>query len=91
MHEMSLMKGLMRKVDEIASREHAEKVTCVKVWLGALSHFSPAHFKEHFVEVSRGTRAEGAELECTLSQEIDHPHDQDVLIKSLEVEVEDEQ
>ena len=91
MHEMSLMVGLMRKVDEIADREGATSITRIKVWLGALSHFSAAHFQEHFDEVARGTRAEGAELDCTVSEDVDHPNAQDVLIESLDVEVEEDE
>ncbi|MCB9832090.1 MAG: hydrogenase maturation nickel metallochaperone HypA [Planctomycetes bacterium] len=86
MHELSLMKSLMRKVDEVADREGAGRVLGVKVWLGALSHFSPSHFEEHFVQAATGTRAEGARLDCVLSDDIGHPHAQDVLIESVLVD-----
>ena len=48
MHEASLMKNLMRRLDEIASAENAKRITGVSVWLGALSHMSASHFAEHF-------------------------------------------
>ena len=42
------------------------RVTRIRVRLGALSHFTPAHFREHFEDASRGTLAEGAEVEAEL-------------------------
>ena len=32
--------------------------------LGPLSHFTPAHFREHFADAARGTIAEGAEVDA---------------------------
>ena len=57
MHEHSLMKNLMEKIEQIASEQSAERVVGVKVWLGALSHMSPGHFAEHFEDASAGTLA----------------------------------
>jgi len=86
MHEASLMAGLMRRINEIAEAEQANRVTGVSVWLGALSHMTESHFAEHFAEASAGTRAEGARLDVTLSTDINHPSAQDVLLESIEVE-----
>ncbi|WP_374575566.1 hydrogenase maturation nickel metallochaperone HypA [Phenylobacterium sp.] len=86
MHEASLMKGLMRRIEEIAAAQDARRVTGVSVWLGALSHFSVDHFAEHFEEASAGTIAEGARLEATLSDDISDPNAQDVMLRSIEVE-----
>lgn len=86
MHEASLMKGLMRRIDEIADAESARKVTQVSVWLGALSHMSAGHFKEHFDEAAAGTRARGARLEIETSDDIDDPNAHDILLRSVEVE-----
>jgi hydrogenase nickel incorporation protein HypA/HybF len=87
MHEMSLMRGLMRQIEEFAAREGATTVTSIRLRLGALCHFSPAHFREHFDRVAPGTCAEGATLEISTSDDLRDPHAQDVLIESLEVEV----
>ena len=87
MHELSLMRDLMRQVERLADREQAIAVTSIRLRLGALSHFSPEHFREHFAQVAPGTRAEGATLEISTSDDIHDPNAQGVLIESLEVEV----
>ena len=86
MHEAGLMRGLMRRIEAVAAAEGGGRVVGVRVWLGALSHFSPEHFAEHFTEAAAGTRAEGARLTCTLSDDTAHPAAQDVLLESIEVE-----
>lgn len=88
MHEMSLMRGLMRQIETLADREGASAVTSIRLRLGALSHFSPEHFRRHFEQVAPGTCAEGATLEIATCDDIDDPHAQHVLIESVEVEVE---
>ncbi len=90
MHEMSLMRDLMKKIEALADRERALAVTSIRIRLGALSHFSPEHFREHFAQVAPGTRAEGAALEISTSDDIHDPNAQGVLIESLEVEVDSE-
>jgi hydrogenase nickel incorporation protein HypA/HybF len=64
-------------------------VTRVVVQLGALSHFTPEHFREHFVDASRGTVAQGAEVVATLNDDISAPHANDVLLESVELEIRD--
>jgi hydrogenase nickel incorporation protein HypA/HybF len=86
MHEASLMRNLMRKIDELAKTEGAGKVTTVRVWLGALSHMSPEHFREHFDQASKQTIAEGAMLDIETSIDIRDPNAQDLLLRSIEVE-----
>lgn len=86
MHEASLMRSLMRKIDALAEAEGASKVTTVRVWLGALSHMSAAHFQEHFEQASLATLAEGAALEIEESADIDDPNAQSLLLRSIEVE-----
>jgi hydrogenase nickel incorporation protein HypA/HybF len=86
MHESGLMKGVMRRIEEIAQDQQATRVVGVSVWLGALSQMSPAHFAEHFQEAAAGTIAEGARLDATASDDVRHPNAQDVLLESVEVE-----
>ena len=86
MHEARLMNDLMRRVLELAAKEQARRVTRVSVWLGALSHMSASHFAEHFIDASRGTIAEGAELDAAESTDIHDPNAQAVLIRSIDVE-----
>ena len=87
MHERALMHDLMREIEAVAHADGATRVTKIEVRLGALSHFTPEHFREHFVEASRGTLAEGAEVAATLATSIDDPKAAGVLLECVEVEV----
>ena len=85
MHEQSLMNDLMKKILTIASQEGAARVTKVTVQLGALSHMSGEHFREHFDESAKGTIAEAAELATVESTDINEPNAQDILLLSVDV------
>ena len=86
MHEFSLINDLMRKIDAIAREQGARRVVGVKVRLGALSHLSPDHFREHFEAVAIGTIAEAARLDIETLRDERDPHSQDVLLDTVEVE-----
>ena len=85
MHEFSLMADLLRKIEQIAADNNAERVTRVRVWLGAFSHITPEHFREHFEDGVKGTVAEGAELEVEASDDETHPEAQQILLQSIDV------
>lgn len=84
MHEFSLMADLLRKIEQVATDNKAERVTRVRVWLGAFSHITPEHFREHFEEGVKGTIAEGAELEVEASDDETHPEAQQILLQSID-------
>jgi len=86
MHEASLMRDLMTRLLEVAAARGARRVVTVTVRLGALSHMSPAHFREHFDYAARGTIAEGAELEAIADTDIRAPHAADVMLETFEIE-----
>ncbi len=86
MHEASLINSLMEKIKVLAEQERASRITKVSVWLGALSHMSASHFKEHFDHASKDTIAENAPLEIEVSENISDPNAQDLILKSIEVE-----
>ena len=86
MHEQALMKDVMREIEEVARAGGAVRVTRVGVRLGALSHFSPEHFREHFVDASRDTIAEGAQVDAVVERDIADPRAGDVVLESVEVE-----
>ena len=87
MHEASLMNGLMKKIETLAEQEGAARVTQVNIWLGALSPMSAEHFREHFVESSRSTIAENAALVIDVSTDVKNPQAQELLLRSVEVEL----
>jgi hydrogenase nickel incorporation protein HypA/HybF len=76
----------MRKIENVAEEQGARRVTGIKVRLGALSHFSEEHFKEHFEEASVGTVAEGADVKVTLLSDTSDPLAQEVILESVDVE-----
>jgi len=85
-HERALMTDLMREIEAVAAADGATRVTRVSVRLGALSHFTPEHFREHFVDVSQGTLAEGADVEAVLAEDLGDPRAAGVVLESIEVE-----
>jgi hydrogenase nickel incorporation protein HypA/HybF len=85
MHEYSLMADLLRKILRIADENKAERVTSVKVKLGALSHITKEHFTEHFEEAIRGTVAQGAVLCVEQMTSQTDPNAQDILLESIDV------
>jgi hydrogenase nickel incorporation protein HypA/HybF len=54
--------------------------------LGALSHISPEHLREHFLREAHGTIAEGAQLTIEVGHDPGDPRAQDVVLDSLAVE-----
>lgn len=87
MHEKALMDDLMRTIQARARAEGAVRVTRIRVRLGALSHFTPEHFREHFEDAARGTLAEGAEVEADSSVDPTEPAAQGVVLESIDVEI----
>ena len=85
MHEKALMDDLMAKILGVAAAQGDARVTQIKVWLGALSHFTPEHFREHFDDAARGTLAEGARIEVTLDDDLTDPRAQGVVLESVVV------
>ena len=70
MHEMSLLRGLLRQIETLARRNAAGRVTVVRMKLGPLAHIEPDHLREHFAEAARGTVAEGTRLDIETTEEL---------------------
>lgn len=85
MHERALMDDLVRKVLAVAEAEGAGAVMRIRVRLGALSHFTPEHFAEHWVDASRATLAEGAQVEATMDESLTGKAAQGVVLESVEI------
>ena len=84
-HDFAPGEGLSPEVDA-AVDEVVRRVSEEATGLGALSHFSPDHFREHFEHASRGTVAEGASLEIERLTDISDPRAQDVTFDSADIE-----
>lgn len=87
MHEFSLMADLFRKIREISNRNDNRKIVMVRVKLGALSHITPQHFEEHFIEFSKGTPADGAKIEIIQLEDRNDPDAQSILLESVDLDV----
>lgn len=86
MHEFSLMADLFRKIQEISNRNGNRKIVTVRVRLGALSHITPQHFEEHFIEFSKGTPADGATIEIIQLEDRNDPDAQSILLESVDLD-----
>ena len=86
MHERALMDDLMKKIVSVAHENGGVRVVRITVRLGALSHFTPEHFREHFVDASRGTLADGAQVDAVLEDDVHAPNADGVVLESVEVE-----
>ncbi|MCP5542082.1 MAG: hydrogenase maturation nickel metallochaperone HypA [Akkermansiaceae bacterium] len=90
MHELSLINNLLGKIESVVKANGGKRAVAVEVWLGALSHLSRDRFADYFEEFSRGTAAEGAWLDIQMSDDTDDPNAQQILLRNIEVEIEEE-
>lgn len=88
MHERALLADLVREIETVAAREGATGVRSVHVRVGPMSHMTPAHFVEHFVDATRGTVAEGASCNVDLIDPKDELA-QSIVLESVELVVPD--
>ena len=89
MHERAVLQDLVSRIAAIASAEGASRVTRVTLRLGALSHFTPEHFREHFEDATRGTVAEGAAVDASMDDVLTDAYARDVVLESIELELVD--
>ena len=86
MHETALVRDVVRRINDLAQGTNARRVTGAKIWLGALSHLSAEHFREHFTLEARDTPAAGAVLDIQVSDDPDHPQAQNVRLLSVDLD-----
>jgi len=86
MHETALVRDVVHRMDDLARQTGARRVLAARIWLGALSHLSPEHFREHFAIEARGTLAAAAQLEIELSADVDDPLAQRIRLESVDLD-----
>jgi hydrogenase nickel incorporation protein HypA/HybF len=84
-HEASLTRSLVNRILEVAAQQQAQRVVAITVRLGALSHMSPGHFREHFEIAAAGTLAEGARIDAIEDADPGAATAADVVLESVEV------
>jgi hydrogenase nickel incorporation protein HypA/HybF len=85
MHEQATIRDLVATVLHVAEENDATRVVRIKVRLGALSHFTPEHFLEHWQDATGGTIAEGSKVEAELSEDLTDPNAQGVILEDIEI------
>ena len=80
------MNDVVREIEQVGRDGGAARVTRVVVRLGALSHFTPEHFREHFADAARNTIAEGAIVDAHVEPDLADPRADGVVVESIEVE-----
>jgi len=86
MHETALVRDIVWRIEDLARTRQARRVSGAKIWLGALSHLSAEHFREHFALEARDTLAVGAVLDIEVSDDLDDPHAQQVRLESVDLD-----
>ena len=86
MHEFSLMKDLINQISQVAAEHQAKRVVSLRVRLGALAHISPEHFREHFLEATKGGIAENSTLFIEVDDNHQSPTAQDIILDSIELD-----
>jgi hydrogenase nickel incorporation protein HypA/HybF len=85
MHEAGILRNIIKKVVEVGAREKSSKIKSLTIRLGALSHFTPEHFREHFAYDSRGTIAENVQLNIIENLDKADPMAHEVILESIEL------
>jgi len=86
MHETALVRDVVRRIEDLAQATGARRITSVKIWLGALSHLSAQHFREHYALEAQGSIAAGAILTIEASNDLDRPDAQRVRLESVDLD-----
>ena len=86
MHETALVRDVVRRIEDLARATGAHRVPSARIWLGALSHLSADHFREHFAIAAQGSIAAGATLVIEVSDDPDDPHAQNVRLESVDLD-----
>lgn len=85
MHELSLVNNLLNRLDDIIRKNNAKRLVSVRIRVGALSHISPKHLKEHLM---LSDILKNAIVEVIQREDIDN-NAQDIILESVELEVDE--
>jgi hydrogenase nickel incorporation protein HypA/HybF len=85
MHEQATIRDLVAAVLRVAEENDARRVLRIKVRLGALSHFTPEHFEEHWVDAAAGTVAEHCKVESELADDLTDRNAQGIVLEDVEI------
>lgn len=86
MHETALVRDIVHRIEDLARATGVRRVDAAKIWLGALSHLSAEHFREHFAIAAQGTPAAAARLDIEVSNDPNDPDAQHIRLQSIELD-----
>jgi Zn finger protein HypA/HybF involved in hydrogenase expression len=86
MHEVSLIKDLVRRVDDLVLSQGGKRAKTIRLKVGARSHLSGEHLRCNFEKAAQHTYAAGARLEWETVADLHDPHARDILLESLDIE-----
>jgi Zn finger protein HypA/HybF involved in hydrogenase expression len=81
MHEMSLLKGLLKQIEEIRNANGGGLVRTIRLKVGPLAHIEPDHLRKHFLQAVRHTPLETANLIIESTEEL-----HELTLESIEVD-----
>ena len=84
MHEHTLIKSLLHKIDDIALQQTPKRIQHITITLGALSHISAEHFREHFEQAVANTPLQSVALTVECETDIHANTAQDIILKSID-------
>ncbi|HTP55732.1 MAG TPA: hydrogenase/urease maturation nickel metallochaperone HypA [Thermoplasmata archaeon] len=85
MHEEALLRDLRRKLEELAPTGAGERITVVRIWLGALSHVPESTLRGRWAETVKGTGADGSRLEIERSSDLADPRAQGLVLAGVDL------
>lgn len=62
MHELAVCQGLMGQLEQLSEREHAQRITLIRLRIGPLSGVEPGLLRDAFPIAAAGSCAADAEL-----------------------------
>jgi Zn finger protein HypA/HybF involved in hydrogenase expression len=86
MHEFHQAGLLVKKIEEVLADSPESRVREIRLRIGPLFELTPDHLRGHFEKCALGTRAEGADLVVSVSEDSIAPRGQEVLLESLTIE-----
>lgn len=89
MHESGVIKEMMAAIKKFMVENKLTSVKRIKVRIGALSSFSPDHFREHFDEAVAGSPIEQAALILETADDIGADDALSIVLEEIEGECAD--
>lgn len=81
MHEISLLRSLLNRIEEIRAANGGGRVKVVRLKVGPLAHIEPDHLREHFRETVQNTSLENTRLEIEETEEL-----HELTLESVDIE-----